>query len=258
MHYVGVAGWSIRKEHTQLFAAEGTHLQRYASRFAAVEINSSFYQSHQRETYERWGKSVPASFRFAVKAPKTLTHERCLEDVGEPLAQFVREIGGLGRRLGCVLVQLPPSLAYHPRTVETFFAALRARYRGPLVCEPRHPTWFTGAADRRLLAHGVGRVGADPPCAEVGDVPAASTRIVYYRLHGSPVMYHSRYDAAYLDRLADRMRSWRRTPVWCIFDNTARGAATVNAIELIDALSLCERHSGAIAAPPMSRAKASR
>jgi uncharacterized protein YecE (DUF72 family) len=237
VHHVGVAGWSIRKEHTQLFAAEGTHLQRYASRFSAVEINSSFYQSHKRETYERWAKSVPASFRFAVKAPKTLTHERGLEEVGDPLAQFVREIGGLGRRLGCVLVQLPPSLAYDPRTVETFFAAMRARYRGPLACEPRHPTWFTGAADRRLEAHGVGRVGADPPCAEDGDEPAASPRIVYYRLHGSPVMYHSRYDFASLERLAARMRSIKRTPVWCIFDNTARGAATLNAIELDELLS---------------------
>lgn len=239
--HVGVAGWSIRKEHAHLFGGEGTHLQRYASRFAAVEINSSFYQSHQRDTYERWAKSVPAAFRFAVKAPKLLTHEACLEEVGAPLAQFAHQIGGLGRKLGCVLVQLPPSLAYDPRTVETFFAAVRARYRGPLVCEPRHPTWFTGAADRRLDAHGVGRVGADPPCADDGGEPAASTRVIYYRLHGSPVMYHSRYDAAYLDRLGARMRSFRRTPVWCIFDNTARGAATINAIELLAALSQSRR-----------------
>lgn len=178
MVHVGIAGWSIRKEHLALFATDGTHLQRYASRFDAVEINSSFYQSHQRQTYERWATSVPATFRFAVKAPKLLTHEYCLEETGELLAEFVHEIGGLGKKLGCVLVQLPPSLAYDPRTVETFFAALRARYRGPLVCEPRHPTWFTGAADRRLEAHGVGRVGADPPCAENGGEPAASTRVI--------------------------------------------------------------------------------
>lgn len=237
MVHVGIAGWGIRKEHTQLFSAEGTHLQRYASRFDAVEINSSFYKSHKRETYEKWSKSVPAKFRFAVKAPKFLTHERCLEDTGEPLKQFVHEIGGLGRKLGCVLVQLPPGLAYDPRTVETFFTALRGRYRGPLVCEPRHPTWFTGAADRRLEAHGVGRVGADPPCAEDGGEPAASAKVVYYRLHGSPDMYYSSYDAGYLDRLADRLAHVKRVPVWCIFDNTARGAATLNAIDLIARLS---------------------
>ena len=231
--HVGVAGWSIRKEQSSLFAGEGTHLQRYATRFDAVEINSSFYQSHQRDTYQRWAKSVPARFRFAVKMPKWLTHEDGLEETGEPLAQFVEEIGGLGRKLGCVLVQLPPGLAYDPRTVETFFAKLRARYRGAAVCEPRHGSWFTGAADDRLAAHGVGRVGADPRCAEHGDEPAGSTRIAYFRLHGSPVMYHSSYDAEYLDRLAARMQMVKKTPVWCIFDNTARGAAALNAIDLL-------------------------
>lgn len=237
MVHIGIAGWSIRKEQARLFAAEGTHLQRYASRFAAVEINSSFYQSHRRETYERWAASVPARFRFSVKMPKWLTHERGLEDTGDALKQFAREIGGLGRKLGCVLVQLPPGLAYDPRTVEAFFAALRARHRGPIVCEPRHPSWFTGAADARLEAHRVGRAAADPPCAEGGDRPAGFAGVVYIRLHGSPVMYHSSYPSDYLERLTTLLRQPNKTvPVWCVFDNTARGAATVNAMEMLDRL----------------------
>jgi uncharacterized protein YecE (DUF72 family) len=234
--HIGIAGWSIRKEHNHLFGADGTHLQRYASRFDAVEINSSFYKSHRHETYQKWAASVPARFRFAVKTPKFLTHEHCLKETGEPLAQFIHEASGLGRKLGCILVQLPPGLAYDPRLVETFFTAFRARYRGPLVCEPRHATWFSGAADRRLEAHGVGRVGADPPCAENGAEPEGSAKIVYYRLHGSPDMYYSSYDAAYLDRLAARLRQIRRAPAWCIFDNTARGAATINAMDLLQRL----------------------
>jgi uncharacterized protein YecE (DUF72 family) len=60
---------------------------------------------------------------------------------------------------------------------------------------------------------------------------------MYYRLHGSPDMYYSSYDAAYLERLAERMRLVRRVPVWCIFDNTARGAATLNAMDLVALLS---------------------
>lgn len=237
MVYVGVAGWAIRKEQSALFAVDGSHLQRYASRFNAVEINSSFYKSHKRETYEKWAASVPARFRFSVKMPKWLTHEDCLEESGEPLARFVHEASGLGAKLGCILVQLPPSLAYDPRTVETFFTALRSRYRGAAVCEPRHPTWFTGAADARLDAHRIARVAADPPCGEGGDGPAASARVVYYRLHGSPLIYHSSYDAPYLERLAARLKT-HATPVWCIFDNTARGAAAVNAIDLQRALTV--------------------
>ena len=231
--HVAIAGWSIRREHAELFAAEGSHLQRYASRFAAVEINSSFYRSHKPETYARWASDVPEEFRFAVKMPKLLTHEQCLEDSGTELTRFLREIKGLGHKLGCVLVQLPPGLAYEPRTVESFFCALRARHRGPVVCEPRHPSWFTGAADRRLEAHGVGRVAADPSCGEGGDEPSGSARVPYFRLHGSPVMYQSSYPDEYLARLVERMRRLaQRAPVWCVFDNTSRGAATVNGLEL--------------------------
>ena len=54
--HVAIAGWSIRKEHADLFAAEGSHLQRYASRFAAVEINSSFYRSHKRGHLRAMGR----------------------------------------------------------------------------------------------------------------------------------------------------------------------------------------------------------
>lgn len=230
--YVAIAGWSIRKEQSSLFAAEGSHLQRYASRFDAVEINSSFYGSHQQKTYERWAASVSDRFRFSVKMPKWLTHEQCLEDTGTELSRFLREISGLGSKLGCVLVQLPPGLAYDPRTVESFFTALRARYRGPAVCEPRHPTWFTGAADRRLDAHGVGRVAADPSCGDGGDEPSGSDRVAYFRLHGSPVTYHSSYSDEYLSAIEQRMRALAGRPVWCVFDNTARGAATTNALEL--------------------------
>lgn len=231
--HVAIAGWSIRKEQAGLFGSEGTHLERYASRFSSVEINSSFYKPHKRETYERWAASVPAGFRFSVKMPKSLTHERGLADSGPELTRFITEISGLGSKLGSVLVQLPPGLAYDPAIVESFFTALRRRHRGPIVCEPRHPTWFTGAADARLEAHRIGRVAADPSCGEGGAEPSAYLGVAYFRLHGSPDMYYSSYSDDYLARLASAIEGYRRSAtVWCVFDNTARGAATGNAIAL--------------------------
>jgi uncharacterized protein YecE (DUF72 family) len=232
---VGVAGWGLRKEQAALFDAEGTHLQRYASRFSCVEINSSFYRSHRRQTYERWAASVPAAFRFLVKMPKTVTHDRLLAEPGDDLRQFFHEIEGLGDKLGCVLIQLPPRLAYDPRTVETFLAGVRRRHRGAAVCEPRHPSWFTGAADDRLAAHRIGRVLADPLCDAGAAEPGGWARTLYIRLHGSPVMYHSAYEPAYLDAVAGRLRAAAATcdSMWCIFDNTARGAATTDALALI-------------------------
>jgi len=77
--FVGCAGWSLPREQWPAFAAEGTHLQRYASRFNAVEINSSFYRPHLPKTYARWAQSVPPGFRFSVKVPQRITHELRLQ-----------------------------------------------------------------------------------------------------------------------------------------------------------------------------------
>ena len=77
-----------------------------------MEINSSFYRPHRTATYERWAASVPEDFRFAVKVPKAITHERRLKDASDLLDRFLSEAGGLGPKLGPLLVQLPPSLSF--------------------------------------------------------------------------------------------------------------------------------------------------
>jgi uncharacterized protein YecE (DUF72 family) len=109
---IGTAAWSIPKEHAAPFPVAGSHLERYGAVFNAVEINTSFYRSHRTVTYERWAASVPDGFRFTVKVPKAITHERRLEDVSDLLDRFLSEVGGLGPKLGPLLVQMPPSLSF--------------------------------------------------------------------------------------------------------------------------------------------------
>ena len=72
--YLGCAGWSLPREAQPAFSTGGSHLQRYASRLNAAEINSSFHRPHSRATDERWAAAVPPEFRFSVKLPKTITH----------------------------------------------------------------------------------------------------------------------------------------------------------------------------------------
>src|SRR3954471_23178443 len=72
---IGTAGWSIPRDVADRFLADGSALERYASRFPVAEINSSFHRSHRPSTWERWAESVPADFRFSVKVPKTITHQ---------------------------------------------------------------------------------------------------------------------------------------------------------------------------------------
>jgi hypothetical protein len=72
---IGCAGWSIPAAHRDRFGGGASALARYATRLHCVEINSSFHRSHKRETYARWAAAVPAQFRFAVKMPRTISHD---------------------------------------------------------------------------------------------------------------------------------------------------------------------------------------
>src|SRR4030088_1378815 len=141
--HLGVAGWSIRREHADKFSQTGTHLQRYASVFNAVEINSCFYRPHRNSTYERWAASVPDDFRFAVKLPKAVTHEARLVDAEPAVERFLTETAGLGAKRGPILVQIPPSLSFDEAAAHRFVRELRDRFDGGIVLEPRHETWFT-------------------------------------------------------------------------------------------------------------------
>ncbi len=231
--WVGCAGWSLPRAAWPEFPAAGTHLQRYAARFNAVEINSSFYRPHQPATYARWANSVPGTFRFSVKLPQTITHERRLRGCAALLDDFLAQVAGLGERLGCLLVQLPPSLAFEADTVVDFLRLLRERHAGPVALEPRHASWFTAPVDALLDAWRVGRVLADPVVHEAGRVAGGFAGLLYARLHGSPRMYYSAYERGALDALTVRLEAAARpdgTNVWCVFDNTAEGAAVVDAL----------------------------
>jgi uncharacterized protein YecE (DUF72 family) len=207
-------------------------LARYAAVLNAVEINSSFYRPHRRSTYERWAASVPAGFRFAVKMPKAITHEHRLVDCDALLDRFLFETAGLGDRLGPLLVQLPPKLPFQVGLSDRFLRALRDRFAGEIVCEPRHPSWFAPEVEELLDGLRVARVAADPAPVPGAGAPAGWSGLSYYRLHGSPRVYYSPYEPETLARIAERLLEDRARgrEVWCIFDNTAAFAATHDAL----------------------------
>jgi uncharacterized protein YecE (DUF72 family) len=235
--YIGCAGWSIPKEQGEQFSGTGSHLERYAAQFSGVEINSTFYRSHKPETYARWAASTPESFRFAVKAPREITHLRRLVDAKEPLERFLSEVAHLGPKLGPLLIQLPPSLAFDARIAGAFFTQLRQQFSGQAACEPRHQSWFDPESEQIFTEFHVARVAADPALSPEAALPGGWDGMVYYRLHGSPRMYYTEYSEEYLSGLADAIREVSAlSRVWCIFDNTASGAATANALLLLKML----------------------
>lgn len=227
--YVGCATWAIAAEHQARLPPAAGNLARYAQRLPAAEVNSSFHRSHRPDTWGRWARTVGPSFRFSVKVPKTITHERRLADVDDLLAAFLGEVAHLGDKLGPLLVQLPPSFAFDGDLIGAFLGLLAGR---DVACEPRHPSWFTDEVDAFLAERRVARVAADPAVVPRAAEPGGWDGLRYHRFHGAPVTYRSSYPADFLDAAAARLEPGD----WCIFDNTASGAALGNALDLLSRL----------------------
>lgn len=233
---IGTAGWTIPARAAPAFPGEGSSLERYSGRFDCAEINSSFHRSHRPDTWRRWASSVPECFRFSAKLPKEITHKRRLESCSEPLAAALAEMAELGPGLDILLVQLPPSLAFEPAVATSFFADLRERWDRHIACEPRHESWFRDEPDALLEKLRIARVAADPAKVPVAAEPGGWRGLSYYRLHGSPAVYRSSYDDGRLEAYSERLGA-EAGPAWCIFDNTASGAATEDALKLKSLMS---------------------
>lgn len=233
--YIGTAGWSIPRAEQRRFPSGDSHLARYAQVFPAVEINSTFHRPHRASTFERWAASVPGAFRFSIKVPRAITHDQRLVRAGPLLDAFLEDLAPLGKKLGCLLVQLPPSLAFDTRIARTFFAVLRKRFARAVALEPRHASWFASRADPLMEEYKIARVAANPPRAEGDGKPGGWRGLAYFRLHGSPRVYYSSYEDDFLGALALEVKALvrRRIPTWCIFDNTTLGAATPNAMTVM-------------------------
>ncbi|MDR6663296.1 uncharacterized protein YecE (DUF72 family) [Tardiphaga robiniae] len=229
---IGTAGWSIASDYVAQFPLGGSHLERYARRLAGVEINSSFYKPHRRSTYERWAISTPNDFQFSVKLPRAISHEQALVSCEEPLSRFLDAVSGLGKKLGVVLVQLPPRFEFDDAVFERFFDEFRRRSDVSVAIEPRHASWFADKVAERLTRRRIARVASDPARAASGGLPGGWAGLCYYRWHGAPRVYYSSYDSTELASMAARLLEEKQRQTWFVFDNTASGAALSNALEL--------------------------
>lgn len=235
--FVGTAGWAIGEAAARWFPADGTSLERYASVLSAAEINSSFHRPHRASTWQRWREAVPEDFRFSVKMPKEISHEQKLIGCESSVGLFLNEVRELGDKLAILLLQLPPKLEFDTKVTEDFLAVLQSLCSTQVVCEPRHPSWFSKEADALLRATRVARVAADPARHPDASVPGGWRGMSYFRLHGSPIMYRS----SYADRIGQYARQLQHEnadnrPTWCIFDNTASSAAVSDALRLVSYL----------------------
>jgi len=124
---IGTCAWSYEDWRGGFYPEHlppAERLPYYAQHFCTVEVDATFYHAPALNVARHWAEATPPEFVFSCKAPREITHERRLRDAAEPLEAFLRSLDPLGEKLGCVLVQLPPS--FRPRQDE---AALRAFVR---------------------------------------------------------------------------------------------------------------------------------
>lgn len=237
MNYIGMAGWNIPKQSVGDFPKEGSHLERYARVFNCVEINSSFYNDHKPETYERWASMTTSDFRFSVKLSKIISHESKLAPGRTFLRSHITSIMHLEEKLENLLLQTPPKLEFNLVTVVRLFKDIRSIYHGHICIEPRNLSWLQKEAASAYRDFGVSLVLADPDKCSGGASSLYYTGgIAYYRLHGSPVVYRSSYTDGYLEKLTECIDPTKNNMV--IFDNTTFGCSVENGLKLMAMLAI--------------------
>lgn len=237
--HIGTSGWSY-KHWRDIFYPHSLHateyLSYYAQFFDTVEINSSFYHLPRIETVSHWTEMVPEGFRFCPKMSRYVTHMKKLHDPAETLERFFEVFAPMQRYAGPVLVQLPPSLAFHEEVAAAFFTTLQRDYAEYIYAlEVRHASWTGEEAlrvlDRYRVPLVISQSGVGFPYAEV-----TSARDIYIRFHGPGALYASSYSDAELQAFAAKANAWAAAGhrVWLYFNNDVYGYAVSDALRLRD------------------------
>jgi uncharacterized protein YecE (DUF72 family) len=264
--FIGTSGW-LYPHWRKLFYPPGLAARRQlaylASRLSTVEVNGTFYSLVRPPTVEAWRAQVPPDFVFAVKGSRYITHMLKLGGGAAPLANFFAQgILRLGAQLGPILWQLPPQLPFHAEKAEPFLGALprdvraaerlarrhdhrldgRAAIRAPdgrdsplrYALEIRHESWLEDRALRLFEQYGIALVCADTAGKHPFSLARTCRDFAYFRLHGSQVLYGSRYTDEELAEWAARARHLleRGVDLYVYFDNDYQAHAPIDAARL--------------------------
>lgn len=212
----------------------------YSEHFKTVEINATFYGSFREATYKKWADTVPREFCFAIKGPRFITHIKRLVEPKESIDYFFAAAKGLGKKLGVVLWQFPPSFKKDEETLSRLNEFLNLLPKEtPKVFEFRHKSWFDSETDKILEENKSGIVISES--SRFPSEEAVAGGICYIRFHGPGRLYSSPYSTEQLAEWAKKIKKWsRQAEVYCYFNNDSGGHAFRNADELDRILNLEE------------------
>jgi uncharacterized protein YecE (DUF72 family) len=188
-----------------------------------VEVNNTFYRLPDADVFRRWRERTPDDFVIAPKMSRYLTHLKRLRDPAEPVATFLDRAGGLGEKLGPVLLQLPPNLQANPGALAETLDHLCPRVK--VAVEFRHDSWFTDEVRRILTAHDAAACLADSPHLRTPVWRTAGW--TYLRLHEGEASPPPCYGRAALSTWAERLETeWGPgATAYVYFNNDGRACA---------------------------------
>jgi uncharacterized protein YecE (DUF72 family) len=227
---VGTSGWQYQDWRGGLYPAklpQRLWLEHYAENFATVEVNNAFYRLPEKSTFAQWRERTPDDFVVAVKMSRYLTHVKRLHEPEEPVDRFLSRAEGLGRKLGPVLIQLPPTLQGDPAALDRTLARFPRDVE--VVVEPRHPSWFTGETRAVLERHRAALCWADRKGRPLNP-PWQTADFGYIRMHEGGAAPWPRYGRAAIAKCLDLAGQFPRTYVF--FNNDPGGAAVADATAL--------------------------
>jgi uncharacterized protein YecE (DUF72 family) len=239
---LGTSGWDYPEWVGPVYPARPNidRLRHYSDLFPIVEVNSSFYHLPTVEVVRSWVRRTPSGFRFAVKFPQTITHERRLAGTESELREFVRVLRPLTEtgRLVAALLQLPPSLAFEAAVVRPFYESIPADL--PVAVEFREPSWTSSESLELLKEFRLAYSVVDEPLLPVSLHITSSFSYVRWHGHGSPLWYDYTYSSAELARWVPRIQKLAEggRPVYGFFNNHFRGDAAMNCRQFTELLEL--------------------
>lgn len=231
--HIGCSGFHYR-DWKDIFYPPGLPQRKwfdyYATRFDCLELNVTFYRFPQLKFLQTWYEASPSHFRFAVKAPRLITHYKQFKDCKRMLGDFYGTCAeGLREKLAAVLFQLPPQFAFTPERLDMLAENMNPAFRN--VIEFRHDTWWKGGVYSRFRKEGLIFCGISHP--SLPDDTVVTNSCAYYRFHGVPKLYYSRYKRLYVQEIADRLAGNPKVrEAFVFFNNTATQAAIKNAMWL--------------------------
>lgn len=228
--WIGTSGWQYRDWRGAFYPeklAQKGWLEHYAARFQVVEVNNAFYRLPEASTFTQWAARTPEDFVVGVKASRYLTHIKRLKDPEEPVNRFMERATHLGRKLGPVLLQLPPSLGADFAALEDTLSRFPSDVR--IAVEFRHDSWFNDKTYELLSARNAAFCLADSPRRTTPVLRTADWG--YVRFHEGRANPHPCYGRGALETWASRLGElWADgDDVYAFFNNDPRGCAVRDA-----------------------------